>query len=150
MIRHPGRLEQVLGERERAARVAGKQGVRRDRGGGAEVDRHLAEDKLDGVSSGEPKRESGGVADGLRTAVERTIAATAGTAAETRGRAQELLDEVARRGQRTREGFGGIRFATAQELRALENRIADLESRLEALEVAVGSTSGRPNPNPEA
>jgi polyhydroxyalkanoate synthesis regulator phasin len=150
MIRHPRRLEQVLGERERAARVAGKQDVRRDRRGGAEVDRHQPEDKLDGVSSGEPQPESGGVADGLRTAVERTIAATAGTAAETRGRAQELLDEVARRGQRTREGFGGIRFATAQELRALENRIADLESRLEALEVATRATPGAANPKPKA
>jgi hypothetical protein len=92
------------------------------------------------VSAEESKRESGGVADSLRTAVERTIAATAGTAAETRGRAQELLDEVARRGQRTREGFEGMRFASAQELRAVEERLAGIESRLEALEIVLGSS----------
>lgn len=100
--------------------------------------------------AGEAKSESSGVADSLRTAVERTIAATAGTAAETRGRAQELLDEVARRGQRTREGVGGIRFATAQELRALEDRLAAIESRLDALEVAFRSAPpGQSNPKSE-
>jgi polyhydroxyalkanoate synthesis regulator phasin len=94
------------------------------------------------VSTWDSRDEPGGVAESLRAAVERTLAATAGTAVETRGRAQELLDEVARRGQRTREGLAGMRFASAQELEALQRRLAALESRLEALEIAFRSTPG--------
>ena len=37
--------------------------------------------------------------EALRSAIERTIEATAGSAASTRDRAVELLDEVARRGR---------------------------------------------------
>lgn len=71
------------------------------------------------MSQGDPTSEPrGGVQDALRAAVERTIAATAETAATTRqraqslveeapdsvrGRARELLDEVARRGVEARE-----------------------------------------------
>ena len=102
------------------------------------------------MAKGDSTSESGGVADSLRTAVERTLAATAGTASETRGRAQELLDEVARRGQRTREGLAGMRLASAQELRGVEQRLAGLEARLEALEIAVRTGSGHvPNAKPE-
>ena len=45
----------------------------------------------------------GGASDALRTAIEKTFAATAGSAAETRERAGELLDDVARRGQEARD-----------------------------------------------
>jgi polyhydroxyalkanoate synthesis regulator phasin len=41
--------------------------------------------------------------DSLRAAVERTLAATAGSASETRQIARDLLDEVARRGEEARE-----------------------------------------------
>ena len=43
------------------------------------------------------------VGDALRAAVERTLAATADSATETRQRAQSLLDDVVRRGQVARE-----------------------------------------------
>ncbi|HEY3191773.1 MAG TPA: hypothetical protein VGJ61_03235 [Solirubrobacterales bacterium] len=46
--------------------------------------------------------------DALRTAIERTFEATAGTAASTRDRAVELLDEVARRGRDVRSQLGRI------------------------------------------
>ena len=45
----------------------------------------------------------GGASEALRSAIERTFAATAGSAADTRDRAGELLDDVARRGQEARE-----------------------------------------------
>ncbi len=45
----------------------------------------------------------GGASEALRSAIERTFAATAGSAAETRDRAGELLDDVARRGQEARD-----------------------------------------------
>ena len=43
------------------------------------------------------------VGEALRVAVERTLAATAAPAAETRQRAEVLLDEVARRGRSARD-----------------------------------------------
>lgn len=111
------------------------------------------------MSSGETEGEKGGVQERLRAAVERTVAATAGTAAETADRAQELLDEVARRGfeareevtrrgaeareevtrrgQRTREGLAKIRLAGADELQGLAARVEELEQRLERVETAI-------------
>ena len=47
--------------------------------------------------------QGGGTSEALRSAIEKTFAATAGSAAETRERAGELLDDVARRGQEARE-----------------------------------------------
>jgi polyhydroxyalkanoate synthesis regulator phasin len=55
-------------------------------------------------------------ADALRTAVERTLAATAGSAAETRERARGLLDEVVRRGEGAREEIGRRGDIARQEL----------------------------------
>ena len=52
----------------------------------------------------EPQRDDrGGVSDALRSAIERTFAATADSAAETREKAVELLDDAARRGQEARD-----------------------------------------------
>ena len=44
-----------------------------------------------------------GVADKLRSAIERTMRATAGSAASSRERATELVDEVVRRGVDARD-----------------------------------------------
>ncbi len=55
-------------------------------------------------SEGGPPPERTGEA--LRSAVERTLSATAGSASETRQRARDLLDEVARRGEEAREQLG--------------------------------------------
>ena len=46
--------------------------------------------------------------EALRSAIERTFEATAGSAASTRDRAVELLDEVAKRGREVREQVGKI------------------------------------------
>lgn len=46
--------------------------------------------------------------EALRAAIERTFEATAGSAASTRDRAVELLDEVARRGREVRDQLGKI------------------------------------------
>lgn len=97
-----------------------------------------------------------GLPEALRTAVERTLAATAGSAEQTRGRAQELLDEVARRGQEAREtvarrgqgareasatvtsrvaeAIGEMRLASVDEIRELAVRVDSVERRLAALE----------------
>jgi len=44
----------------------------------------------------------------LRDAIERTFEATAGSAASTRERAVELLDEIAKRGRDVRDQLGKI------------------------------------------
>ncbi|HEX6585574.1 MAG TPA: hypothetical protein VF052_02385 [Solirubrobacterales bacterium] len=46
--------------------------------------------------------------EALRNAIERTFEATAGSAAGTRDRAVELLDEIARRGREVRDQLGKI------------------------------------------
>jgi len=46
--------------------------------------------------------------EALRTAIARTFEATAGSAASTRDRAVDLLDEVAKRGRGVRSQIGRI------------------------------------------
>lgn len=52
---------------------------------------------------GDSEAGSDRIADPLRSAVERTLAASAGSASETGQRARDLLDELARRGELARE-----------------------------------------------
>jgi polyhydroxyalkanoate synthesis regulator phasin len=76
-----------------------------------------------------------GLPEALRAAIERTLEATAGQASGTRERAQELLDEVARRGQEARERITRqMRIASGEELSGLLEQIEALERRIEALE----------------
>jgi polyhydroxyalkanoate synthesis regulator phasin len=87
------------------------------------------------VKSSEPER---GLPENLRPAIERTLAATAGPAAGTREPAQDLLDEVARRGQEARgrvaDAIEELRLAGARDVRSLEGRLESLEHRIAALE----------------
>ena len=46
--------------------------------------------------------------EALRSAIERTFEATAGSAASTRDRAVDLVDEVAKRGRGVRDQLGEI------------------------------------------
>jgi len=82
------------------------------------------------------------VGDALRSAVERTLAATAGSATETRERAQGLLDDVVRRSQSARDRVArsseeaSTRLAEAiSDLRAADDEgLGELAARLDALE----------------
>ena len=98
--------------------------------------------------------------EAVRAAVERTLAV-----AQQRGRAGELLDDVARRGQEARanvtrrgheardvsasltsrvvDAIGELRLASAEDVRALSRRIDEIERRVAALE-------DRPEPEVEA
>jgi len=90
----------------------------------------------------EPGRdERGGVSEALRSAIERTFAATADSAQETRDRAAELLDDAARRGQEAREEVARRGHEAREEVarrgqeareapRALADRIGSLLDRL--------------------
>lgn len=103
--------------------------------------------------------------DALRSAVERTLAATAESASGTRDRAQVLFDDVIRRGQsagqrvargsesataRLAEAIGELRAADSEGLQRLVDRLEAVERRLEALEAGrepVGSEPGPPGPD---
>jgi polyhydroxyalkanoate synthesis regulator phasin len=78
-----------------------------------------------------PKADEGGVAESLRAAIERTLAATGPAAAQTRERAGELVDEIARRGQEARDEIArrgqGAQEELARQLEALEQRMASIE-----------------------
>ena len=108
--------------------------------------------------------ESEGVAEKLRSAVERTMRATAGSAASSRERASELVDEVVRRGLEARDeltrrsqeaGLGLARRgqeATGEvggRLELLEARLAELESKLDA-EAAKQRGSDAPDTQPKS
>jgi polyhydroxyalkanoate synthesis regulator phasin len=108
----------------------------------------------------------GGVADSVRAAVERTMRATAGSAATTRERAAGLVDEVARLGRDARDELArrgeeaGAELArrgreatgeVGRRLEALERRLGELERRLGESEVEVEETREvQPKPKPEA
>lgn len=88
----------------------------------------------------------GGASEALRSAIERTFAATAGSAAETRERAGELLDDVARRGQDARDEVTRRGQEAREEVtrrgqeareapRALIARVGDAVQRLRGVDV---------------
>jgi polyhydroxyalkanoate synthesis regulator phasin len=94
--------------------------------------------------------------DSVRAAIERTFAATAEGAAETRERAGDVLDDVARRGREARktvadraqeardssagaasrviEAIEGMRLASRDDMRELSKRVEELSKRVEELE----------------
>jgi polyhydroxyalkanoate synthesis regulator phasin len=96
------------------------------------------------------------VPDSVRTAIERTFAATAESAAETRERAGAALDEVSRRGREARktvtdraqearessagaagrviEAIEGMRLASREDVKELSKRIDELSRRVGELE----------------
>ena len=104
----------------------------------------MAEEEKAPEADGDPQRN---VAESLRTAVERTFAATADSAAETRGRAQDLLDEVAKRGQGAREASAEAAqkvVGAAERMRGpSRDEVRELESRMEELGAMVATLSER-------
>ena len=116
----------------------------------------MSTDPGSGPAAEEPEAQPG-VADSLRTAVERTMKATAGSAATTAERAGELVDDVVRRGRdargelarRGQEAGAGLarrgQEATGEvgrRLELLEGRLAELEDRLAGAEAEVGGAPG--------
>src|SRR5437016_259523 len=75
-------------------------------------------------------RQEGGLPESLRTAIERTFAATADSAAETRERAGELLDEVARRGQEARDVVSRGRHEAGEASASAASRVIDAIERM--------------------
>jgi polyhydroxyalkanoate synthesis regulator phasin len=92
-----------------------------------------------------------GVPDGLRTAIERTFAATTEGAAETRDRAGAALDEVARRGRgasgaagKVIEAIEGMRLASRDDVRELVSQLEELSKQVDRLETRVRTLEAKP------
>ena len=135
--------EQVLGEAQRAPRVAGQQHALGDGrvrpqmdGSGGHVVRHgtrlapamAKKDKKKAKKDNKPAEAVGAV----RTAVERTFQATADSAQSTRTRAQDLVDEVASAASRVREMIEDINVL--EDLKRLRTEVETLTRRVAALE----------------
>jgi polyhydroxyalkanoate synthesis regulator phasin len=120
--------------------------------------------------AGEEPQETG-VTDAVRTAVERTMRATAGSAQSTRERAGELVDDVVRRGREARDDLArrgqeaGAELArrgqeatgeVGRRLELLEQRLAELEGRLgrpeadRSADAAADQGGAQSNPEAEA
>lgn len=108
--------------------------------------------------SGAPERDDsgdGGVADALRSAVERTMRATAGSATTSRERAAELVDEVVRRGRdardelarRGQEAGAGLARRGQEASGEVGRRFEVLEQRLAELESRLGQEAGETDPS---
>ena len=77
-------------------------------------------------------------ADAVRQAVDQAFQATAGqgaAAAESgRERAQDIVDQLTQAAGRVREALDELRPPTVDELKGLQQSVADLERRVAALE----------------
>jgi polyhydroxyalkanoate synthesis regulator phasin len=154
VVGHQRLVQDQLRDRHRRSGVGNQQRVGRDRCGRTQVPAQEGADYADlkpmtdepttGAPSG-PTGPDSGVADALRTAVERTMRATAGSAQTTRDRAGELVDEVVRRGRDARDELArrgqeaGVELARrgqeatgeiGRRVETLERRLAELEGRL--------------------
>lgn len=126
-------------------------------------------------SESKPESTEPTVADALRQAIDRTLAATAPAASQTRERAEDLVDgiakrgqeardelarrgqeagaEIARRGQEAREALAKRGQGATSELRGqletLERRLASIEDALAGLRAEKPADQGKPNPKAE-
>lgn len=77
-------------------------------------------------------------ADMVRSAVDDAFAAAAGqaqhTATSTRGRAQDLVDDLTQVAGRVQQALDDLRPATADAVRDLRAEVRALAARVEALE----------------
>lgn len=101
------------------------------------------------------------IPDAVRAAVERTMRATAGSAASTRARAADLVDEVVRRSRDARGGIarrgqeaGAEIGRRGQEagvglIRRGQDATGEVGRRIEALERRLAELEGRVHSKPE-
>lgn len=98
------------------------------------------------------KKEPKSRADQVRAAVEQAFQATAEQAEQTRGRAQDIADELAGVATRLREALDELRPPTADEIRALSSKLDDLDARVRKLETGGAAKAPRakaaPKPSP--
>jgi gas vesicle protein len=94
----------------------------------------MAEDQEQGNPGGRRSSRS----DAVRSAVDQAFQATASqvpaAAEQGRERAQDIVDQLAQAAGRVRDVLDELRPPTGDELRTLQQTVADLEKRVAALE----------------
>jgi len=78
-------------------------------------------------------------AGALKAAVDKTFQATVGGAQVTRGRAQEIVDDVSQAAGKVRSVLEDLRLATGEDVKSLRDEISELKSRVKKLEQAQSS-----------
>ena len=143
-----GAVEQLLGEAQRAAGVAGQQHALGDGRVRAQMDgpvitawTRLARHGQKGQEEQEVKQGPGGAADAVRDAVERTFQGAAGGAEAAQTRATELFDDVSAAMLRLRETVDERRvLETSSDLR---DEVQGLAGRVALERSSVRKTAGR-------
>ena len=80
--------------------------------------------------------------EAVRKAVDQAFQSTAGSAtSQARGRAQDLVDDLAQAAGRVREAIDDLRPPTSEEIRGLRADVRALEERVAALETAKSKRS---------
>ena len=101
-----------------------------------------------------PDEQIKDLSEAVRQAVERTFAATAGSAADTRERAGELLDEVTRRGggaleevrERGSGALGEVRDRGADAREAVGDAVSSLRAEVESLRRRLAELESKAKP----
>jgi gas vesicle protein len=97
---------------------------------------------------GEAGRPRASRAEAVRSAVDQAFQTTAsqGTAAAETGRerAQDIVDQLAQAAGRVRDVLDELRPPTGDELRTLQQTVADLEKRVATLEKAKTAPAKKP------
>src|SRR3954470_12728822 len=106
----------------------------------------MAKKDKDKKSKKKDKNGAPDTVEAVRSAVERTFQATAEGAQASRGRAQDLVQDVTAAAQRVREMFEESRVlddlkGLRREVELLARRVADLEVRGASKSSSAGSTS---------
>jgi polyhydroxyalkanoate synthesis regulator phasin len=91
-------------------------------------------------------KKPAGRGDAVRSAVDQAFQATADQAETARGRAQDIVDELAQAAGRVREVLDELRPPTTDELKTLRQSIDSLEKRVAALEAEPKPAAARSTP----
>ena len=90
-----------------------------------------------------PVAEKNSRTDAVRKAVDQAFQSTAGSATtQARDRAQDLVDDLAQAAGRVRGALDDLRPPTAEEVRGLREELRALEARVAKLESAKRDVSG--------
>jgi ABC-type transporter Mla subunit MlaD len=94
------------------------------------------------MANNKPKKDKGGRADAVRSAVDQAFTDAAAQAGQSRERAQDIVDQLAQAAGRVRDVLDELRPPTGDEIKSLRTTIASLERRVAALEKAQDAQAG--------
>ena len=96
----------------------------------------MAEEQEQGKQGGRRASRSDAVRNAVDQAFQATTSQVPAAAEQGRERAQDIVDQLAQAAGRVRDVLDELRPPTGDELRTLQQAVADLEKRVGALEQA--------------